>query len=161
MPPNDVSSKFITQFDVFTASGNELKQKLDLLLKYNVNQEKIITAQVFRFSIAHLQRTLEELKANRVENVKAWMVAVGKTMKNTIIKRSQEEQKSADGSSSGIEYIANRLNWNKLNWEMAIKSEPHLAKISLFKVSFSTEFNMKDIRKIYFYCRQKAIWIFS
>lgn len=71
MSPNEISSKFIAKFDVFTADENELKEKLDLLLKNNVNREKIIAVSFFRCSLACLQRSIDESKANGVKDIKA------------------------------------------------------------------------------------------
>lgn len=143
MSPNEISSKFITNFDVFTANGNELKRKLDFLLQNNVNRETIINERAFRYSYSHLQSNISELRDSGVEDIKAWMITANKARKNSIIERQQEEKNSADEIGSGIEYMANRLKWNKYDWKMKIKSHPFLANISLPKVSIDNVLKRK------------------
>jgi len=145
LQPNIVAKYFAKHSDVFFGDFNLLKSKLDLLVAYNVRPLSIIKSpNTFAMSTEKLERLLKELSSEGIKTISAWVLYSEESRLKTFVARQIEEKETLGESSTTLDYLADRLNWDETAKVKAVKYYPPLGKCSVLKVKRHLDYLLNE-----------------
>jgi hypothetical protein len=137
LEPVIVSKYFATHMFMFEITLEMLVQNLNIMLEYKISSMSIVRdLWAFKYLPRSIRSRLERCKNGSKENMKPWMIRCTEDVLQRTLFLSKESNKILLGEHTYIDYLTERLGYDKECMNIFVKKHDKISTVRVTKVKF-------------------------